>query len=114
MAENNVIEVVSDPEPPKSLIEMGDVGHTLSDSSSDGVMENKKKRLSRKRKWVPKLVVEKRSVSSSDNSDKENSLKKNAIDVSNNSPASDSDSDGKISPLYQNQLAHPKNQFWQF
>ena len=115
MAESNVIEVKSDSEDQNSKLDMSTVGNTLTEGSSDELevvgAANKAKR---KKRWVPKLIVEKRARSSSESSDKENFSKKRVVDVTDTNVSSDDDADdGTLSPLYQNQLADPRNQFWQ-
>ena len=76
MAEKNVTSSESDNEQ-KSGFNMGNPGHTMSDSSSSELNVKKKTKTFKKTQRVPKLVVEKRPVSSSDESDKENKKKKN-------------------------------------
>ena len=73
MAESNVIEVKSDSEEQNSKLDMSTVGNTLTEGSSDELhAEGEAKKVKRKKRWVPKLIVEKRSRSSSESSDKEN------------------------------------------
>ena len=90
------------------VINLGDAGHTMSDSSSDSELV-KSQMLSRKRKkWVPKIIVEKRPLSSSDDSDKENPKKKGPGNGSDENASQSVDS----SPLYQNQQGHPDFPFY--
>ena len=90
-------------------LDLGHPGHTMSDGSSTSqkdVTSSRKKRLVKKRRWVPKLVVEKHPATSSDESEKENKRKK----LSDSSPSYKSDgseSEVCLSPLYQNQEGHP-------
>ena len=58
---------------------------------------------------MPKLVVEKRPLSSSEDSDKENISKKRAANVDDSREETSSTS--SLSPLYQNQQGHPAYPF---
>ena len=108
MAESNPISSESEKET-ESHIDLSNVGHTMSDESSSdtnsGQTEKGKKRKIRK---LRKLIVEKRTLSSDDDSDKEN--KKTKIDEAN-IPDFESDGNADMSPLYQNQEGHPNFPF---
>ena len=85
------------------VINLGDAGHTMSDSSSDSELMKSQMLSHKKRKRVPKLIAEKRPLSSTDDSDKENRKKKGGVNISDDNASQSVDS----SPIYQNQEGHP-------
>ena len=97
-----------------NIIDMGNVGHTMSDESDSDSASLKAEPPKKKIKRVRKVVVEQRTkcYSSSDESDKENSSQKKL----QNSPPSvqvtteASNANDDISTLYQNQMDDPRVQ----
>ena len=109
MAEKGTSSSESDCENRKMLC-LGNPGHTMSDSSSSESDEQRRGKVKnlRKKKVVPKVVLEKRpKPSSSDESDKESKKPRSAKENLS------SQSDGGVSPLYQNQQGHPDYPFGQ-
>ena len=105
MAEN-VAKSSDVPSKTSPVINLGDAGHTMSDSSSDSEIKKSLKEVHKFTKRVRKVVVEKRAMTSSDDSDKENPKKITKVQESESEPNKSQD-EGDMSPLYQNQQGHP-------
>ena len=98
-------------------VNIGNPGHTLTEGSSDEDCQVQCERPKKKKKWVPKIIIEKRRCSTSDDSDKENPShkrpKNDSGSNSNSKDKSESEQSGELSPLYQNQMGHPDYPFYE-